>query len=52
MGVTRMPNRKAKDRKRKKVLLNKKWTTEGRTAPQHKKWLEKNKNKQEITWRG
>ena len=52
MGVTRMPNRKAKDRKRKKVLLNKKWTTEGRTATQHKKWLEKNKNKQEITWRG
>ena len=47
-----MPNRKAKDRKRKKALLNKKWATEGRTAKQHKNWLEKNKNKQEITWRG
>ena len=52
MGVTRMPNSKAKDRKRKKALLNKKWATEGRTANQHKKWLEKNKNKQDITWRG
>ena len=44
MGVTRMPNSKAKDRKRKKALLNKKWATEGRTAKQHKKWLEKNKD--------
>ena len=34
-----MPNSKAKDRKRKKVALNKKWATEGRTAVQHKKWL-------------
>ena len=38
-----MPNTKAKNRKRKKALLNKKWATEGRTAKQHKKWLEKNK---------
>ena len=45
-----MPNRKAKDRKRRKALLNKKWASEGRTANQHKKWLEKNKNKQEIKW--
>ena len=36
-----MPNRGAKDRKKKKALLNKKWATEGRTAVQHKKWLEK-----------
>ena len=31
-----MPNRKAKDRKRKKAVLNKKWAIEGRTAIQHK----------------
>ena len=31
-----MPNRKAKDRK---------WKKEGRTANQHKKWLEKEKDK-------
>ena len=36
-----MPNRGAKDRKRKRTLLNKKWATEGRTAKQHKKWLAK-----------
>ena len=40
-----MPNRKAKDRKRKRMLLNKKWATEGRTANQHKKWLEKHGSK-------
>ena len=40
-----MPNSKAKDRKRKKALLNKKWATEGRTAKQHKKWLAKQKEK-------
>ena len=40
-----MPNRKAKDRKRKKKLLNKKWATEGRTAVQHKKYLAKQKEK-------
>ena len=40
-----MPNRKAKDRKRKRMLLNKKWATEGRTAAQHKKYLAKQKEK-------
>ena len=40
-----MPNRAAKDRKRKRMLLNKKLSTEGRTAVQHKKWLKKNKGK-------
>ena len=45
MGVTRMPNRKAKDRKWKKHRLNEKWKKEGRTAKQHKKWLEKEKDK-------
>tara|TARA_B100002019_G_scaffold94413_1_gene81354 strand:- start:4158 stop:4313 length:156 start_codon:yes stop_codon:yes gene_type:complete len=37
-----MPSKKAKERKRKKAALNKKWATEGRTANQHKKWLAKN----------
>tara|TARA_Y100001937_G_scaffold93795_1_gene127098 strand:+ start:265 stop:411 length:147 start_codon:yes stop_codon:yes gene_type:complete len=36
-----MPNRDAKDRKRKRIALNKKLAREGRTANQHKKWLEK-----------
>jgi hypothetical protein len=40
-----MPNKRAKDRKRKRRNLNKKLQQEGRTANQHKKWLEKNKNK-------
>ena len=40
-----MPNRKAKDRKRKRRLLNKKLESEGRTAKQHKKWLAKQKEK-------
>ena len=40
-----MPNKKAKDRKRKRMTLNKKWKKEGRTAAQHKKWLEKKKDK-------
>ena len=40
-----MPNRTAKDNKRKKRLLNKKWATEGRTAVQHKKWLAKQAEK-------
>ena len=40
-----MPNRKAKDRKRKRTLLNKKLSAEGRTAKQHKKWLTKQKEK-------
>jgi hypothetical protein len=39
-----MPNSKAKDRKRKRRMLNKKWATEGRTERQHKKWLAKNGN--------
>ena len=40
-----MPNRKAKDRKRKRAQLNKKWSIEGRTAKQHKKYLAKQKEK-------
>jgi hypothetical protein len=40
-----MPNRKAKDRKRNRLKLNKKWATEGRTAKQHKKWLAKQAEK-------
>jgi hypothetical protein len=40
-----MPSKSAKDRKRKRILLNKKWVEEGRTAMQHKKWLAKNKSK-------
>ena len=40
-----MPNKSAKDRKRKRRLLNKKWSIEGRTAAQHKKWLAKQEEK-------
>ena len=40
-----MPNRKAKDNKRRKRTLTKKWAIEGRTAKQHKKWLAKQKEK-------
>ena len=40
-----MPNTKAKDRKRRRCQLNEKWKKEGRTAKQHKKWLDKEKNK-------
>tara|TARA_B100001765_G_C19394835_1_gene289547 strand:+ start:608 stop:760 length:153 start_codon:yes stop_codon:yes gene_type:complete len=40
-----MPNSKAKDRKKKRAALNKKWAIEGRTAKQHKKWLAKEKGK-------
>ena len=40
-----MPNRKAKDRKRKRMLLNKRLATEGRTTKQHKKYLAKQKEK-------
>jgi len=43
-----MPNQKAKTRKQQKIKLNKKWATEGRTARQHKKWLEK-QNGESIT---
>ena len=45
-----MPNRKAKDRKIKRRKLTERWKTEGRTAKQHKKWLEKEKDKQEKMW--
>ena len=40
-----MPNKAAKLRKQNRLKLNKKWATEGRTANQHKKWIEKNKGK-------
>ena len=40
-----MPNIKAKDRKIKKRLLNKRLNSEGRTAKQHKKWLAKQEGK-------
>ena len=43
-----MPNRGAKDRKRKKAALNKKWAKVGRTANQHKKWLAKQADKPQI----
>jgi len=46
--VARMPNRGAKDRKRKKAALNKKWAKEGRTANQHKKWKAKNPQGQGV----
>ena len=46
MGDTKMPSKKAKDRKRKRAALNKKWATEGRTASQHKKWLVKERANQ------
>ena len=35
----KMPNKASKQRKQKRLLLNKKWAREGRTAKQHKKWL-------------
>ena len=43
-----MPNSKAKTRKQKRRQLNEKWKKEGRTAVQHKKWLEKNKDKSQT----
>ena len=43
-----MPNRKAKDRKRRKRLLNAKLSREGRTANQVKR--KKNKVKNKNTW--
>lgn len=36
-----MPNRSAKDRKRKRREINKKLAREGRTANQHARWKEK-----------
>jgi len=38
-----VPNKAAKDRKRKRLNLNKKLNKEGRTAIQVKKYREKNK---------
>jgi hypothetical protein len=38
-----LPNKKAKDRKRKKRLLNKELNSKGRTANQYNKWKLKNK---------
>ena len=40
-----MPNRDAKDRKRKRAALNKELARKGRTAKQYKKWLAKEKEK-------
>ena len=42
-----MPNRKAKDRKRKRLLLNNKFKKEGRTAAQRKRIKIKNRKKQD-----
>ena len=39
-----MPNRKAKDKKRNKRLLNKKLAKEGRTAKQVKRFKKKEKS--------
>ncbi len=36
-----MPNRNAKDKKRKRALLNKQLAKQGRTAKQYKKYLAK-----------
>ena len=40
-----MPSKGAKLRKQQRAKLNKKWSIEGRTANQHKKWLAKEGNK-------
>tara|TARA_B100000902_G_scaffold350116_1_gene359172 strand:+ start:112 stop:255 length:144 start_codon:yes stop_codon:yes gene_type:complete len=45
-----MPSKGAKLRKQQRAKLNKKWATEGRTANQHKKWLEKNSNVVKSTY--
>ena len=42
-----MPNRKAKDRKRAKLLLNARLKREGRTAVQRKRIKQRNKRRQE-----
>ena len=36
-----MPNKKAKERKRKRIALNKQLSIEGRTAKQRAKWKAK-----------
>ena len=46
-----MPNREAKDRKRKRILLNKQLARQGRTAKQYKKWLEKQGDKNQTPFR-
>ena len=43
-----MPNREAKDKKRKRIALNKKLARQGRTAKQYKKWLEKQGDKSQT----
>ena len=47
-----MPNKSAKDRKRKRNALNKKLSKEGRTARQYKKWLEKQGDKPKNVFGG
>ena len=42
-----MPNRKAKDRKRVRLLLNDKFKKEGRTAAQRKRIFRRNKHREE-----
>ena len=46
-----MPSKSAKLRKQQRAKLNKKWSIEGRTANQHKKWLEKNNEETKTTFR-
>ena len=46
-----MPNRDAKDRKQRRQKLNAKWAREGRTANQHKKWLAKQPQGQQMGFR-
>ena len=43
-----MPNRDAKDRKRKRIATNKKLARQGRTAKQYRKWLEKQCDKSQT----
>ena len=52
LTINGVANRTAKENKRKRALLNKKWATEGRTAKQHKKWLAKQADKgiQQPLW--
>ena len=45
-----MPNRKAKDNKRKKRLLNDRLSKEGRTAAQRDRIKRKLKRKQEVKY--
>jgi hypothetical protein len=45
-----MPNRKAKDRKRKKRLLNDRLRKEGRTSAQRKRIKRKLKRKEEVIY--